>query len=121
MILFSGDLWSFNSAHGDFIISPLPDVSVHSLLPKNDKCLILGSDGLWNMLTPLEAVMVVVENERKFDQLVVNDIVSVAAGFFGGEGGYLFLLSLHQHLCKQNVDKSLYFKSYLYNVRTKKS
>lgn len=71
-----GDLWSFNSAHGDFIISPLPDVSVHSLLPKNDKCLILGSDGLWNMLTPLEAVMVVVENERKFDQLVVNDIFS---------------------------------------------
>lgn len=71
-----GDLWSFNLAHGDFIISPLPDVSVHSLLPKNDKCLILGSDGLWNMLTPLEAVMVVVENERKFDQLVVNDIFS---------------------------------------------
>ncbi|CAE1314366.1 PPM1D [Acanthosepion pharaonis] len=28
------------------------------------------------MLTPLEAVMVVVENERKFDQLVVNDIFS---------------------------------------------
>ncbi|CAI9715921.1 protein phosphatase 1D [Octopus vulgaris] len=71
-----GDLWSFNYAYGDFIISPMPDVSVHNLLPKNDKCLILGSDGLWNMMTPLEAVMVVLEDEQKFDELVVNDILS---------------------------------------------
>ncbi|GAB1598030.1 uncharacterized protein LOC115211096 [Argonauta hians] len=71
-----GDLWSFNYANGDFIISPMPDVSVHNLLPKNDKCLILGSDGLWNMMNPLEAVMVVLEDEQKFDELVVNDILS---------------------------------------------
>lgn len=75
-LYFSGDLWSFNYTYGDFIISPMPDVSVHNLLPKNDKCLILGSDGLWNMMTPLEAVMVVLEDEQKFDELVVNDIVS---------------------------------------------
>lgn len=54
-----GDLWSYNSAVNEFIVSPNPDVSVIDIDPKKYRCLIFGTDGLWNVLTPKTAVEVV--------------------------------------------------------------
>ena len=49
-----GDLWS---AVGDeYLISPIPDVYIHALDLTEDMFLILGTDGLWDMITPQESV-----------------------------------------------------------------
>lgn len=45
-----GDLWSYNFATEKFVVSPEPDVSVHKIDVKQFKCLVLASDGLWNVM-----------------------------------------------------------------------
>lgn len=59
-----GDLWSYNPDTGCYVVSPEPDVSVVPLNLKEDKCLILASDGLWNMLMDYESVRMVQELEE---------------------------------------------------------
>lgn len=54
-----GDLWSYNSAVNEFVVSPNPDVSVIEIDPKKYRCLIFGTDGLWNVLSPKSAVEIV--------------------------------------------------------------
>ncbi|XP_046386447.1 probable protein phosphatase 2C 20 isoform X2 [Ischnura elegans] len=54
-----GDLWSYNSALNQFVVSPEPDVEVIPVDISKHRCLILGTDGLWNMLSPQAAVDVV--------------------------------------------------------------
>ncbi|KAL1284861.1 Protein phosphatase 1D [Trichinella pseudospiralis] len=44
-----GDLWSYNSSSKQFVVSPEPDVKVIRL-KKEDACLVIASDGLWNAL-----------------------------------------------------------------------
>ncbi|XP_068159912.1 LOW QUALITY PROTEIN: uncharacterized protein Pp2C1 [Drosophila tropicalis] len=51
-----GDLWSYNSRFKEFVVSPDPDVKVVKIDPKTFRCLIFGTDGLWNVVTPKEAV-----------------------------------------------------------------
>lgn len=51
-----GDLWSYNSEQNEFVVSPVPDVFVIDIDVNAHRCIILGSDGLWNMLTPQDAV-----------------------------------------------------------------
>lgn len=51
-----GDLWSFNSERNEFVVSPDPDVCVVPIDIKRFRCLIFGTDGLWNVVTPQEAV-----------------------------------------------------------------
>lgn len=52
----TGDLWSYNSETDEFVVSPEPDVSVVDIDIHSHRCLILGTDGLWNMLSPQDAV-----------------------------------------------------------------
>ncbi|XP_043472872.1 uncharacterized protein LOC122505380 [Leptopilina heterotoma] len=59
-----GDLWSYNSELDTFVVSPEPDVKVVSIDVKTHRCLIFGTDGLWNMLTPQAAVAIVQAAER---------------------------------------------------------
>ncbi|XP_037936154.1 uncharacterized protein LOC119670108 [Teleopsis dalmanni] len=59
-----GDLWSYNSARNEFIVSPDPDVSVIRIDPKSFRCLIFGTDGLWNVVTAKDAVDTVYAKER---------------------------------------------------------
>uniref|UniRef100_A0A182SDV4 PPM-type phosphatase domain-containing protein n=1 Tax=Anopheles maculatus TaxID=74869 RepID=A0A182SDV4_9DIPT len=54
-----GDLWSYNSAMDEFVVSPVPDVSVIEIDPKKYRCLIFGTDGLWNVMSPKNAVDIV--------------------------------------------------------------
>lgn len=68
-----GDLWSYNYLKEEFVVSPEPDVSVHKLDPTTDKCLVIGSDGLWNMMTAEETVNMVVDMEYQFEHMVIND------------------------------------------------
>ncbi|XP_012288635.1 uncharacterized protein LOC105704189 isoform X2 [Orussus abietinus] len=59
-----GDLWSYNSELDTFVVSPEPDVKVVAVEVKSHRCLIFGTDGLWNMLTPQGAVSIVQTAER---------------------------------------------------------
>ncbi|XP_058806761.1 uncharacterized protein LOC131673081 isoform X2 [Phymastichus coffea] len=59
-----GDLWSYNSELNTFVVSPEPDVKVIKIDVKSHRCLIFGTDGLWNMLTPQAAVAIVQAAEK---------------------------------------------------------
>ncbi|CAL8362742.1 unnamed protein product [Lota lota] len=51
-----GDLWSYDFYSGEFVVSPEPDTAVVTLDPARHRYIILGSDGLWNMMSPKDAV-----------------------------------------------------------------
>lgn len=51
-----GDLWSYDFYSGEFVVSPEPDTTVMTLDPKKHHYIIIGSDGLWNMMPPRNAV-----------------------------------------------------------------
>lgn len=44
-----GDFWSINPYSGQYIVSPEPDVSCRPI-DKNDKSILLATDGLWNVM-----------------------------------------------------------------------
>lgn len=54
--VLTGDLWSYDFYSGEFVVSPEPDTTVMTLDPKRHRYIILGSDGLWNMMSPKNAV-----------------------------------------------------------------
>lgn len=60
----SGDLWSYDFYSGEFVVSPEPDTAVIKLDLKQHRYVILGSDGLWNMVSPQEAVSICQENDN---------------------------------------------------------
>ncbi|XP_029373206.1 protein phosphatase, Mg2+/Mn2+ dependent, 1Da [Echeneis naucrates] len=59
-----GDLWSYDFYSGEFVVSPEPDTSVVTLDPKKHRYIILGSDGLWNMVPPQEAISMCQNNDE---------------------------------------------------------
>ena len=63
----TGDLWSYNWQRDVFVVSPEPDVSAYKLDIRRHKCLILASDGLWNMVKPHEAIDVVQDIEHDLE------------------------------------------------------
>lgn len=50
-----GDFWSINPYSGQYIVSPEPDVSCRPISP-NDRCILLATDGLWNVMNSSQAV-----------------------------------------------------------------
>jgi len=56
-----GDLWSYCPNTNEFVVSPVPDIEVYDLTPKNEKTrfIIVASDGIWNMIRPWDAVHLV--------------------------------------------------------------
>ncbi|GFQ94191.1 protein phosphatase 1D, partial [Trichonephila clavata] len=65
-----GDLWSYDYFQQEFAVSPEPDLGVMSLDLNKDKCLILASDGLWNIMSPQSAVHLVQDVESENRKLV---------------------------------------------------
>lgn len=63
-VLHTGDLWSYNATNDQFVVSPEPDVCVIPIDISRHRCLIFGTDGLWNVLTPDAAVSVAHQAER---------------------------------------------------------
>lgn len=59
-----GDLWSYDFYSGEFVVSPEPDTAVIKLDLKQHRYVILGSDGLWNMVSPQEAVSICQDNDN---------------------------------------------------------
>ena len=83
-----GDLWSYTEAHDDYFVSPLPDVSEYVIELERDRFLIIASDGLWNVVTPHEAVQFVdtfrrdelqeLGSEKVKDSQVANALIQEA-------------------------------------------
>eukprot|EP00095_Tigriopus_kingsejongensis_P009123 maker-scaffold595_size129005-snap-gene-0.22 protein:Tk09123 transcript:maker-scaffold595_size129005-snap-gene-0.22-mRNA-1 annotation:"protein phosphatase 1d" len=67
-----GDLWSYNSEEDVFVVSPEPDTFVYPIDIDRHRCLILGTDGAWNMLSPAQAVRIVCEAEKSNEQHMLN-------------------------------------------------
>ncbi|XP_021444207.2 protein phosphatase 1D [Oncorhynchus mykiss] len=59
-----GDLWSYDFYSGEFVVSPEPDTCVLTLDPSKHRYVILGSDGLWNMVPPQDAVSMCQDNDE---------------------------------------------------------
>lgn len=71
-----GDLWSYNSQLNQFIVSPYPDCSVLPIDANVHRCLIFGTDGLYNMLSPAMAVHIVQQAERHNESAALGDSVN---------------------------------------------
>lgn len=69
--LLKGDLWSYDFYSGEFVVSPEPDTTVMTLDPKRHRYIILGSDGLWNMMPPNNAVNMC----SSHDKMVVRTVI----------------------------------------------
>lgn len=68
-----GDLWSYNSQLDEFVISPDPDCDVIPIDTNTFRCLIFGTDGLYNMLSPQMAVHIVQQAERHNENAALGD------------------------------------------------
>ncbi|XP_043974502.1 protein phosphatase, Mg2+/Mn2+ dependent, 1Da isoform X2 [Gambusia affinis] len=67
-----GDLWSYDFYSGEFVVSPEPDTSVVILDPRKHRYIILGSDGLWNMVPPQEAISMCQKNDEEMEPCGVS-------------------------------------------------
>ncbi|CAI2349610.1 unnamed protein product [Caenorhabditis sp. 36 PRJEB53466] len=61
-----GDLWSYNPETNMFIVSPEPDLDVHTLTV-NDFCILLASDGMTNVLTGEQALTIAFDEEAQVE------------------------------------------------------
>ncbi|CAF3053624.1 unnamed protein product [Rotaria sp. Silwood2] len=67
-----GDLWSLNKHTNLYSVSPEPELTVIEINPNKHRCLILASDGLWNMITPEVAVEIVRNCDVKTEEMILN-------------------------------------------------
>ncbi|CAF1324235.1 unnamed protein product [Adineta ricciae] len=67
-----GDLWSLNKHTNLYSVSPEPELAVVEIDPNKHRCLILASDGLWNMITPEVAVETVRNCDVKTEEMILN-------------------------------------------------
>ncbi|XP_044762867.1 protein phosphatase 1D [Coccinella septempunctata] len=67
-----GDLWSYNSRLNQFIVSPNPDCGVIAIDTSIHRCLIFGTDGLFNMMSPQLAVSIVHQTEKNNEVATVD-------------------------------------------------
>ncbi|XP_056647402.1 uncharacterized protein LOC130452102 [Diorhabda sublineata] len=68
-----GDLWSYNYQSNRFIVSPDPDCTVIKIDTNLHRCLVFGTDGLYNMLSPIMAVHIVQQVERHNENAALSD------------------------------------------------
>lgn len=77
----TGDLWSYNFNNNEYAISPKPDVDYMPLVPDEHKCMVLASDGLWNLLDHRGAVSTVEMTDRKwFREAIYEKVREITAG-----------------------------------------
>lgn len=50
-----GDFWSFNPDTEEYVVSPEPDVMCRPI-NESDKCILLATDGLWNVMNSSQAI-----------------------------------------------------------------
>jgi hypothetical protein len=96
-----GDLWSYNSEENVFVVSPEPDIRVYPVDISKHRCLILGTDGAWNMLTPQNAISTVCQAEKANEAHMLNPSEG------GGGGGGNNNKSAWINPSKQLVDTAI--------------
>jgi len=64
-----GDYWSFEESTQQYAVSPEPDVSVHSVDKKSLRCIILATDGVFDVLSPQNAVNLVQKSIQEEDEV----------------------------------------------------
>mgnify|MGYP001954532870 CR=1 FL=1 len=67
-----GDLWSLNTSTNLYSVSPEPDLAVIEIDSNKHRCLILASDGLWNMITAEAAVEIVRNCDIKTEEMILK-------------------------------------------------
>ncbi|KAF0312353.1 Protein phosphatase 1D [Amphibalanus amphitrite] len=67
-----GDLWSFNSSNNEYVVSPEPDLDVLTVDVTQHRCLVLGTDGFWNMVSPQQSVSNVAHAELFNEECLIN-------------------------------------------------
>ena len=67
-----GDLWSYNATDDVFVVSPDPDLHVYDISILKDRCLVLATDGAWNVLTPDMAIQSVAQSEQTNEKHMIN-------------------------------------------------
>ncbi|KPP69835.1 protein phosphatase 1D-like [Scleropages formosus] len=67
-----GDLWSYDFYSGQFVVSPEPDVRVMALDPQQHRYIILGSDGLWNVVPAQDAVTLCQDHDEALAPFAVS-------------------------------------------------
>ena len=70
-----GDLWSLNNQTNLYSVSPEPELAVIEIDPNRHRCIILASDGLWNMITPEIAVEIVRNCDVKTEEMILKSEV----------------------------------------------
>lgn len=65
-----GDVWSYCEDTKEFVVSPEPDLSVHEITG-DDVCMVLASDGLTNVLGPMQ-VAAIVDEEESVSQIGID-------------------------------------------------
>ncbi|UJR29980.1 hypothetical protein I4U23_017527 [Adineta vaga] len=67
-----GDLWSLNAHTNLYSVSPEPELTVIEIDSTKHRCIILASDGLWNMITPEAAVEIVRNCDVKTEEMILK-------------------------------------------------
>jgi len=67
-----GDLWSYNSKKDVFVVSPDPDLHVYTIDISKHRCLVLGTDGAWNVLSAMSAVSMVRSAEKNNEKHMLD-------------------------------------------------
>lgn len=68
-----GDFWSYNSKTEKYIVSPIPDVSSLPLDIKSHRCVVLATDGVWDVLKPKEVIDMVSNEEPNAATFLVQN------------------------------------------------
>jgi len=75
-----GDLWSYNSKKDIFVVSPEPDLHVYNIDISKQRCLILGTDGAWNVLSAEAAVNSVRIAEKNNEKHMLEKLEGSSGG-----------------------------------------
>lgn len=59
-----GDFWSLNYENNKYVVSPEPDVKVFNIDTSKHRCLIFGTDGVWNVLSSTLAISNIYETDK---------------------------------------------------------
>jgi len=67
-----GDLWSYNYDFDEFVVSPIPDVFAFEIDPSVHRCIVLATDGLWNVMRPNDIVDVIRQTDKETEELILK-------------------------------------------------
>jgi protein phosphatase 1D len=67
-----GDLWSYDEELDQFVVFPEPEVKIITVEVGCHRCLVFGTDGLWNVISPSDAVAAVQEEEQHNEKCVMQ-------------------------------------------------